>query len=53
MMKVTVLYGHPMNADEFESYYARTHLPLVAKMQVVARLELTKFLAAPDGGKCT
>jgi uncharacterized protein (TIGR02118 family) len=51
MMKITVLYGHPMNADEFESYYARTQLPLVAKMQGVARLELTKFLAAPDGGK--
>ena len=51
MMKVTVLYGHPTNADDFESYYASTHLPLAAKMPGVARLELTKFVAAPDGGR--
>jgi uncharacterized protein (TIGR02118 family) len=51
MMKLAVLYGHPLNTDEFESYYVRTHLPLAAKMPGVARLELTKFLAAPDGGK--
>lgn len=51
MMKVTVLYGRPANANDFENYYARTHLPLAARMQGVARLELTKFLAGPDGGK--
>jgi uncharacterized protein (TIGR02118 family) len=51
MMKVTVLYGQPTSADEFEKYYAGTHLPIAAKMQGVARLELTKLLAAPDGGK--
>lgn len=51
MMKVTVLYGHPTNADSFENYYARTHLPLAGKMPGVARFELTKFVAGPDGGK--
>jgi uncharacterized protein (TIGR02118 family) len=51
MMKVTVLYAHPANAGEFERYYSTTHLPLAAKMQGVARLELTKFSSAPDGGK--
>ena len=49
MMKVTVIYGHPSSAEEFEKYYAGTHLPLAAKMKGVMRLELTKFLSAPDG----
>jgi uncharacterized protein (TIGR02118 family) len=51
MMKVTVLYGHPTVTDKFEKYYGGTHLPLAAKMKGVARIELTKFVAAPDGGK--
>jgi len=51
MMKVTVLYAHPTSPDEFEKYYGSTHLPLAAKMKGVARIELTKFVAGPDGGK--
>lgn len=51
MMKVTVLYGHPKSSDEFEKYYASTHLPLAAKMKGLQRLELTRFSGAPDGGK--
>jgi len=53
MMKVTVLYGHPARPDEFEKYYGSTHLALAAKMKGVARIELTKFVAGPDGGKPT
>jgi uncharacterized protein (TIGR02118 family) len=51
MMKVTVLYGNPKSPDEFEKYYASTHMSLAAKMKGVARVELTKFVAGPDGGK--
>jgi uncharacterized protein (TIGR02118 family) len=51
MMKVTVLYGHPTNGDQFEKYYKDTHLPIAAKMSGLARKEVTKFVAAPDGGK--
>ena len=51
MMKVTVLYGIPVSPDAFEKYYAGTHLPLAAKMKGLARIELTKFVAGPDGGK--
>jgi len=51
MMKVTVLYGIPASPDDFEKYYTSTHLPLAAKMMGVARIELTKFVAGPDGGK--
>jgi len=51
MLKVTVLYGHPTSSADFEKYYAEIHLPLAAKMQGVARLEFTKFVAGPDGGR--
>lgn len=50
-MKATLLYGHPTDADAFEKYYAETHLPIAAKMQGLTKLELTKFVSAPDGGK--
>jgi len=51
MPKVTVLYGHPTNAGDFEKYYSATHMPLAAKMKGVARLELTRFAPGPDGAR--
>lgn len=49
MIKVTVLYGHPANADAFEKYYNESHNPLVAKVQGIIKYELTTFLPNPDG----
>ena len=51
MIKLTLLYGHPKNVQEFERYYAEKHLPLAARMKGVARLELTRFKPAQDGSK--
>ena len=51
MIKLTVLYGTPTDITAFEDYYANTHLPKAAKMKGHTKLELTKFLSAPDGGK--
>ncbi len=51
MIKLTVLYGHPTNPQEFERYYAERHLPLAGKMQGFVRLELTRFSPGPDGSK--
>ncbi|MGB5667372.1 MAG: EthD family reductase [Maribacter sp.] len=51
MIKLTVLYGHPTNIKVFEEYYANTHLSKAAKMKGHTKLELTKFLSTPDGGK--
>ena len=31
MIKITVLYGHPKNPQEFERYYAEKHMPLAAR----------------------
>lgn len=51
MIKVTVLYGHPTDSAAFEDYYSNNHLPIAAKMTGHEKLELTKFLNAPDGEK--
>lgn len=49
MLKMTVLYGQPTAPAEFEQYYRETHLPLVAEIEGIARVELTLFAAAADG----
>ncbi len=49
MIKLTVLYGQPKQPEAFESYYAQTHLPLVADIQGILRTELTLFALSADG----
>jgi len=49
MIKATVLYGHPTDAEAFEKYYAETHHPIVFKAPGIIKSEYTKFLPAPDG----
>lgn len=49
MIKATVLYGHPIDAEAFEKYYTETHLPIVSKVQGIMKSEYTKFLPTPDG----
>ncbi len=51
MIKLTVLYGHPADAQAFEDYYHGTHMPIAGKMRGVARFELTKFTTGPDGSR--
>ena len=33
MVRLTVLYGHPADPQEFQRYYRDVHLPLAGKMQ--------------------
>ena len=49
MIKATVLYGHPADAEAFEKYYTETHHPLVLKTPGIVKFEYTKFLPMPDG----
>ena len=51
MIKLTVLYGHPTDVITFETYYAGSHLPLVATMKGFEKVEYTKFISAPDGSQ--
>jgi uncharacterized protein (TIGR02118 family) len=49
MLKLSVLYGHPKNAEDFEKYYKEKHLPLAYNMKGLEKMELTKVLGTPDG----
>ncbi len=51
MIKLTVLYGHPTDPAAFEDYYANIHTPIALQMKGHSRVELTKFLSAPDGAQ--
>lgn len=51
MTKVSLLYGHPKNPQEFERYYAEKHLPLAAIMKGMGRLELTRYRPGTDSKK--
>jgi uncharacterized protein (TIGR02118 family) len=33
MIRLTVLYGHPQNPDEFDRYYREVHIPLARRMR--------------------
>ena len=48
-MKVTVLYGHPKNAEDFEKYYFGTHMPLVTAAKGGNRSETSRCPPAADG----
>jgi uncharacterized protein (TIGR02118 family) len=49
MVKLTVLYGHPVDPVAFEQYYEQTHMPTAGKIAGVRRFELAKPLGMPDG----
>jgi len=49
MFRLTVLYGHPENTEEFDRYYAEVHTPLVQKIQGLKGLSVTKFTDGPRG----
>ncbi len=49
MFRLTVLYGHPEDTAEFDRYYTGVHAPLVAKVQGLKGLTVTKFTEGPRG----
>ena len=51
MIRLTVLYGHPENPDEFDRYYHETHIPLARKMQGLKGWTIGKCQAAEPGEK--
>ena len=48
-IKITALYGNPKNPEEFEKYYAGTHMPLVYDVKEIKRSELALGIPGPDG----
>ena len=49
MMKLTVLYSPPAQAEEFDAHYTSVHLPLAAQLPDLLRAETSVVVATPDG----
>ena len=50
MIKITVLYKHPTDAEKFKTYYKEKHLPLVDTIEGLAKAEITE-IQGELGGK--
>ena len=50
MVKVTVLYGKPVDPEAFEKYYAETHMPIVRRAGL-GRTEAAKVVGTTDGSE--
>jgi uncharacterized protein (TIGR02118 family) len=50
MVKVTVLYGKPLNPDAFEKYYAETHMSIVRRAGL-QRTEAARVVGTTDGSE--
>ena len=48
-VKLTVVYGTPDNADEFEKHYMDVHMPIVQRWPNVQRAELARVDGGPFG----
>jgi uncharacterized protein (TIGR02118 family) len=51
MVKLVVAYGRPENPEEFDSYYASTHVPITEKIPGLRRFDAGKVLGTPDGSE--
>ncbi len=49
MQKITVLYKHPTDAKHFKNYYNEKHLPLVDKIEGLAKAEITEIQGSLGG----
>lgn len=49
MVRVIVLYKHPVDAEAFEEYYERMHLKLAEKLPLVVKRELSRCIPGLDG----
>ena len=48
-VKLTVLYGQPKSPEDFEKYYLSTHIPMVAAVKGIRRIETAKGMPGADG----
>lgn len=48
-IKLTILYGQPVDTEAFEDYYLSIHVPLVNKMTGLDAFEYGKAVARLDG----
>ena len=53
MTRLTVLYGHPNDPDEFDRYYREVHIPLARKMKGLKGWTIGKCQAINQNEKPT
>ena len=51
MVRLTVLYGHPEDPDEFQRYYHETHIPLARTMKGLKGWTIGRCESAAEGEK--
>lgn len=51
MYRMTVLYGHPEDPEEFDRYYRDVHIPIARRMRGLTGWTIGKVTAS-DGGPC-
>ncbi len=49
MVKVTFLFNHPADPDEFNRYFFEQHLPLTRDVPGLVRQEVATVVGTPDG----
>ncbi len=49
MYRLTVLYGHPLDAAEFDRYYFEVHIPIARKMKGLKGWTIGKCESAVPG----
>ena len=49
MCRLTVLYGHPTDSDEFDRYYHEVHIPIARKMKGLKGWTIGKCQSATEG----
>ncbi|HVS31696.1 MAG TPA: EthD family reductase [Thermoanaerobaculia bacterium] len=47
--KIVVLYPRPKNSEAFERAYADEHVPMVPKLEGIAKFVQTKVIGTPTG----
>jgi uncharacterized protein (TIGR02118 family) len=48
-MKITVLYGQPKSAEEFDQYYFGKHMPMVYAVKEIKKVEVARPTPSPTG----
>ncbi|KAB2337696.1 EthD family reductase [Cytobacillus depressus] len=51
MAKLIALYKHPENKEAFDKHYFETHVPLTEKIPGLRKMEVTRIIGSPMGGK--
>lgn len=49
MVKITILYGKPVDHEAFERHYNDVHLPLAGRIEGIKRIEAATALGTPTG----